>query len=379
MAKQRAAQSGRKSVKRDYVVAELTRLIREGEIKPGDRFPFRKELEERFGVTTVTLQQAFDALKRDGFVITRGRWGTFVAEHPPCLYNIGLVYYTHPSETVPWSRFYRAIAEEATRLERAGPWRFPVYYDITAPDTSPACQALLDDIRRGRLSGLIFTNTPYPIADSPILHETDLPRVGVMSGLLASFAHIPGVYPDNRDFMERGLRRLRELGCTRVALLNPNYHDDERVELFRHWVGTLGMETAPEWVQGIAPGSPEWGVNTLQLLFSRHMQARPDGLIVSDDHLVPQVITGLLTAGVSVPDEVQVVAHANFPLQDTDMLPVLRCGSAAREVLETCLERLEQIRDGAARPELTSVPALFEDEWRDRYRTAPEYRRVAQG
>ena len=53
---------------------ELTR----GEWKPGDRMPSETELITIYGVSRITVRQAFDLLVNDGFVYRRRGSGTFV-------------------------------------------------------------------------------------------------------------------------------------------------------------------------------------------------------------------------------------------------------------------------------------------------------------
>ena len=62
----------------------IDRLIRghvlSGVWSPGFRIPTRHQLEKQFSCSSVTLQRAIDRLVLDGFLVSRGRLGTFVVD-----------------------------------------------------------------------------------------------------------------------------------------------------------------------------------------------------------------------------------------------------------------------------------------------------------
>jgi len=55
-------------------------LIRNGELKPGDKIPSENELAEFLGVARSTIRMAVLVLQEDGYVITHQGKGTFVSE-----------------------------------------------------------------------------------------------------------------------------------------------------------------------------------------------------------------------------------------------------------------------------------------------------------
>ncbi|PUA79906.1 GntR family transcriptional regulator [Nocardioides currus] len=58
------------------------RAIRAGELAPGDRLPTVREVAAELGVSPATVSAAWQALRRTGVVVSRGRSGTFVRETP---------------------------------------------------------------------------------------------------------------------------------------------------------------------------------------------------------------------------------------------------------------------------------------------------------
>ena len=69
--------SGRAS---ELIVDQLRLLIREGQLKAGDRLPAERDLGEKFGVSRVTVREALRALEANGMVTIKvgARGGAFV-------------------------------------------------------------------------------------------------------------------------------------------------------------------------------------------------------------------------------------------------------------------------------------------------------------
>ena len=63
----------------ERVTAELRRRIEAGEWKPGQRIPSTGELAEQYDVSRALAGNAVKQLTAEGLLVTRRRWGTFVA------------------------------------------------------------------------------------------------------------------------------------------------------------------------------------------------------------------------------------------------------------------------------------------------------------
>ncbi|MGC4934991.1 aminotransferase class I/II-fold pyridoxal phosphate-dependent enzyme [Gordonia sp. DT30] len=61
------------------IAGAIGRMIRAGELVPGDRLPTVRHLAAQLGVSPATVSHGWKALARSGLVISRGRSGTFVA------------------------------------------------------------------------------------------------------------------------------------------------------------------------------------------------------------------------------------------------------------------------------------------------------------
>jgi DNA-binding transcriptional MocR family regulator len=64
------------------IAATIARLVRAGEIAPGERLPTVRDLAGELGVSPATVSGAWQALAGIGLVVSRGRAGTFVLPEP---------------------------------------------------------------------------------------------------------------------------------------------------------------------------------------------------------------------------------------------------------------------------------------------------------
>ena len=64
------------------VAAELREKIAHGELLPGEQVPSLDRLAETNSISRTTARRAIQVLMDEGLVISRPRWGVFVAERP---------------------------------------------------------------------------------------------------------------------------------------------------------------------------------------------------------------------------------------------------------------------------------------------------------
>ncbi|HYG57867.1 MAG TPA: FadR/GntR family transcriptional regulator [Symbiobacteriaceae bacterium] len=69
------------------IVEQISRMIREGVLRPGDRLPPERQLAEEFGVSRAAVREALSALGLMGLVEVRQGEGTFVRVSQESLVN----------------------------------------------------------------------------------------------------------------------------------------------------------------------------------------------------------------------------------------------------------------------------------------------------
>jgi DNA-binding LacI/PurR family transcriptional regulator len=355
---------GRPPERRDRVVNTLRERIVSGRLKPGDRLPTHKELEDYFEAAPPTILDAMAVLREAGFIESRPRRGTFVAAHPPHLTRFAL--------TFPWpvklevSQFARALSSEAARFN-SGDREFMIFHDICGHEDVEEYQLLLRHVNNDSLAGIVFGTSPNAFPSSleglPVLTKPGVPRVAISTP--SHEIPMPCVYVDLPSFLHRAFQALAEQGRRRLAILSlgNTIQGPPPFEVWRRLAGAHGLELKPQWVHAIQ-ASTAWAAGPLtHLLFdTRRAGNRPDALVITDDNLVPAATDGLKAARGKTPRDVHVIAHANFPYPTPSAVPVTRLGYDVRKLFAACVERLEQQRRGETPPAATVLPAVFEGE-----------------
>jgi len=352
------AKSTRPPIKQDAIVDELRSRILDGRLQPGDRLPTRAEIEVQFSASSVTVQRAFNRLSSEGFTEARGTQGTFVHTSPPHLSRFALLFPSGRNDG-NWVHFWNVMANVAPSLEEELGIDIQIRTRIDASIRSADLDAVVADCLSHRLAGLIFASPTFLVSDTPLTDEPGIPRVVISSNVLDNkdfYCVSPGGDP---PFGARALDHLAGLGCKRVAILSTPGRANE-LSAYHAELQKRRSRMKPEWYQLVHQGTPAAAANIAHLLFSRDLTDRADGLIITDDNLTEHACAGLLRAGVRVPDDLQIVAHCNFPPPTPSVLPVARLGYDIPRLLRTCIEVIQAVRRGEEADRLTWIPTQFE-------------------
>jgi len=347
------AKRGRSDDRFQEIAAELKKNIISGRWKPEMRVPTRRELCAKYGASPITIQNIIDQFVEDGFLKSDGRNGTHVMKTPPHHVNVALVF----PEDVAHNRFWRAISTVAKEGRTDGLkiiQRFNIKYNGWTDN--PDQNALIRDILRKRLMGIFFTSPPYLVDKTPIVTEHGIPRCALMAP--EGYSEISQLCPDGFSFQEKALACLKAKGRKRIAVVG---HPDISNLDWLDKMSAYGFVSGPHWIQGMSLGDTLPGCNLARLLFHDSRDKRPDGLIITDDNIVESVTKGIAESGVKFPQELDVIAHCNFPCIPPSSVPVVRLGYDAREVLELGLGFIRAMKEGAS-PTKATVKAVFEDE-----------------
>jgi DNA-binding LacI/PurR family transcriptional regulator len=257
------------------------------------------------------------------------------------------------------SLYYEAIERVAQDLERSNPaLRLPVFTWADLDERDRSYQQLLDVINRHALAGIIFGTTPFRFVDTPVLTEPGIPRIAMMTG--GSYHGMPRLEFAYQQWMSMAARHLVAHGRKRVAVVvgtsvgPPLVH--ERLAPLRD----AGLEVQDALVQAVTTDFPMWAASTAQLLMRGPASDRPDALIIDDDNLVESATAGLRAAGVSVPNDLTVVAHANLPYAPRAHVPVQFLGYRIDRGLRMCMEHIDAQRAGEHPANVLTLEPEFE-------------------
>jgi DNA-binding LacI/PurR family transcriptional regulator len=352
----------RSRAKHDRIVRAIRAEIVSGKLKPGMPLPGQAALSGRFGVSPMTVHLALRQLGQEGCIETRERVGTFVAQRPPHLHSYALVFWNDPvapHARIFWSKYYDAISQSAARLQRAGV-DLRVFHGVDEHADTEDRQRLIQLIESERLAGIVFVNVPNASVGSTILDRPGIPRVAF--GSESPYPHVQILRFDQGTWLSKAASHLASQGRRRVALMSFGLDERGEAEVARQ-LADHGLPIPDYWRQMVNPHDALSARRCAQLLMRGTDGSRPDALLILDDNLVDQALGGVLAAGLRVPEDVAVVAHANFPSAPTHAVPVQFLGYDIAEALKTAIRLIDRQRKGETVPHETSLPAVFEHDW----------------
>ena len=348
------------SPKQSEIVAELHRRIVSGRYAPGDRLPALAGIRREFDVSEVTAQRAVWHLREEGFLHVRPRQRTRVAKNPPHLCDFGFIL---PSGSK--QNFFLALQSEAEKLfSRPSADGFTrrsvICHDSHSAEGYEEIKDLEKRVQSQALAGLIFTIPPCMFDASPsLLTEPGIPRVTVSGPAINGVSRV-----QLGDILPKSLDYLAERGRQKIGFICSSHLPPEKVREHIHsQVSARGQTTADHWIQAVNLDSPKWASHVARVLLELDDPKRPDALVIKDDNLVPAATEGIAAASFSVPDDLDVVAHTNFPYPTRSAVAVKRIGSDVRRLLKVSVGLIERWRRGEEVPVTTSLEALFDHEF----------------
>ncbi|MCX7933941.1 MAG: GntR family transcriptional regulator [Planctomycetota bacterium] len=334
------------------MLKKIKAKIVEGEWKPGERLPTRRQLADQFGMGPHTVQAALDILQRDGFVTACGRLGTFVAQNPPHLRRLALAIPSPPDER--WNKFWKVLAESARALSHNGECEYEIY---AAADSNllqhPDYQRFLADVLEDRLAGILFASPPFLVAGTPLLEKAGIPRAAIMT------ARQNGVIPVilESGYLDKAAAIIARQQRKRLAVLGVPGMCDNALEVAeaakRH-----GLEFRPVWHQVGNQMCPEGAFSQAQMLALLPPACRPDSLFIADDNLAKPACQGLEEGGLVLGKDITVVTHWNFPGEDWPY-PAARMGFDSFAILRQAAEALLGWRKGISPPAEIKIPLII--------------------
>ena len=352
----------------ERILRAIRNQIVRGEMRPGDRLPTRSDISKQYSVSTFTAQAAFSSLERDGFVVSKGRSGTFVAPTLPHQSRVALVWprVLHPITGTLDSRFYDALHLAASRdfvmqADRSAPTASAaVAFDELGPmsdkESDDRFEQLLEAARSHRYAGM-FCPAIKPWMDQlvgvPGCPFVTLSCVRQDTSLAQPHARL---HLDYLRFFRAAAGCVRDRGAKRVAVISSGSLDNIGFHALETALESEGVRSCAKWVHMTEPRHAAWVGNLVELLFDSASSDTPDALIVDDDHLV-----GLAADAVKRvrPGRVPaVVALNNFPLEPP-ALPVAVdwVGPDGATILNLAIDIIGQVRRGNPLPiEPVSIP-----------------------
>jgi DNA-binding LacI/PurR family transcriptional regulator len=348
----------RASVQASQIAEDLRGDIVAGRLDAGQRIPTRVQIEKRFQASPVTVQRALDTLTEEGFVVSRGRQGTFVAERPPHRHRWALVFPLNPHVN-GWNRYFAGLLRESQKSLLATETLTPVFLVREGNQHYARDVArLVADLTCGRLAGCIYTLPMF--MKNEALQSSPRPSV-TLCGAIDSVQ--PAVV-NGGDWVELALSLLQTAGRRRLAYIG-SVPTARQLERHAEHIASHGMTLHRHWSIGINPDAQAVPLarDIVRLLLDRPGAERPDGLMVGDDNLLEAALQGIKELGLSTPRDLTVIAHANHPEPDQPAMPCIRLGLDLRQMLRAGLGLAMAVRDGG-KPKPVVLQPVTEPELR---------------
>jgi len=265
----------------------------------GDRLPTVLELAQRFDVSAHSITSALEIIFGEGLIEKSPGRGIRVAERRRPQRAVGIVseYDFLHSDGSP---YFRSLAYHVRRLLREEGVSSQFYIGHSLPGEKPeepTCEAFLSALGSDAFSGLVVLTAPDKQAWREIFQSNSLSVVGVNSDCKALL--------DYPAIVRAGLKSLRAEGCRRVALLG--WGQSVPSEIFASEARELGLETSPALIRhDLHPDEPGSGWEEFREIWTA-TQDKPDGLLITDDALLPDVAASIGELGICVPEQLRVV------------------------------------------------------------------------
>lgn len=348
---------GRPARESGSLVEYYRRRIVAGQLLTGQRLPSREQLARKHRVSLPTAQRAMAQLEAEGWIVSRGRQGTFVADRLPHQSRYALVLPYRREDTECFSLYYQALEAAAGYLQRQGEAEFLVVNADRRQVSGPVEQRLISEVRAHRVGGLIFADYPTSLLASRLFRERDLFHTAIT--FTGEYLGLPAATLDYGGWFKKAVGAAVAAGRSRIACLSAWPKNSSLHQAFLATLAWHDLEPRACWQQHGDPRATEWVSELAQLWMALPAGDRPDALLVTDDNFVEPVTDGLRAAGVAVPEEVLVIAHFNHPCWPKARVPVRWLGCDCVAVLRQARALIDAQRRGDSVGTLTMVPAVW--------------------
>lgn len=338
----------------DQAYAQLSQMAYN--LGPDARMPTFASLCAQTRVSKATLDAALGQLEAQGIILRRQGAGIFVSSQ--LKRSIALVCDPQFSLEPRLRGFWELIVREA-RLRVAGS-NFDLALHFSTLDTDatisgPALHsALIDDIREGRVQGVLTLGVPDETVE--LINERGTAVVAFGSQGPVS------VNMDILDVVKLGVEALAARGCRRVAMWSETWSGSEAekreekraaAQVFRHALTARGLEFHNNWLrpqarETAAPASFEQALQWVHDVFGSPRKSWPDGLLITNDILTRDVMPALQKLDIVPNRDIAIASHANTdspvlrPYEDD--LTLIEYDSA--EIVQAMFDQLETLLRG---------------------------------
>lgn len=326
---------------------QLTWLIINGSLKPGDRLPSVHVMGDRLGINLHTVRSAYRKMERDGLVITRQGRGTHVLP-----YDVGrfvLASRDQISNTIgvilpAWSNpFYhdflqgvQAVAEKhqtlifvsSTNDDPGAAWRDFFRFSAKNVDGILVVSHDVSDIFKSEIS-MQGQNSPLPYV------TVDWPGA---EGYTALVDLESAGYQATRHLIDHGHRRI---GLISFAMETANVQPVDRG--YQRALEEAGIPLDPAIVARVPRFDPASGAEGTRRLLAQ--DEPPTAIFAISDMMALGAMAATREAGLRIPQDIAITSFNNIPAAalvepqlTTVSAPIVQLGQEAMRMLQMLIE-----------------------------------------
>lgn len=288
------------------VVRGFTQAVRSGHYAPGEPIPSIRRIAKALGVSIIVVRNAVRRLAEEGLVIARPRRGIVVRQsEAPRPWRAHVLQLTWTPNTSFYFASRQRVFEE--RLREAGVGLSVVRFDQGERERGlPTVRSLAE---AGLADLAVFEGSASGVA--PLLCRRRIPFVQVFTPKPSPKA-VGSVVEDEGRAVEELVQHCKACGARRVlGVFKYKGRAGSRFAAALRSAGLAGEILTTGEASRLNPeGVEEAGLAAMAKYLGRG-RARPDLIYFADDYIGRGGLMALAWAGVRVPEDVQVITHAN--------------------------------------------------------------------
>ena len=276
----------------------------------GAKLPPEQRLAERFGVHVLTIREALRILQEGGVIQRQRAIGTRVIN--PLGGNwVSIVCEMDVFSPHSHSLFHRSVIYHLRHFLREAGLPSRVSIGESEPGSKSNTQLtsldFVADIEANRLAGVLALSvnpTDYWLKK---LEKQGVPTVGsnTLFPHCVMFAPLDDLNKALRSLLDFNRNRIAYIGWMDRSISNSNGLPAALDELQKCYPGILRKE----WIKcDMHPEHPGAGWEEFREIWASDKE-KPNGLIIDDEHLLPDVERALLEHGIRVPEDLIIVCH----------------------------------------------------------------------
>lgn len=344
----------RSPAKFDLACARLEKLAYERGAEA--RMPTFVELCEQAQVSKATLDAVLGQLEAQDVLVRRHGAGIFVS--PRLQRTVALVCDPHFSTEPHIRDFWQLLVSEAQARVTGGNQVLAFHFCTASPDpgSAPLHAGLMDDIRAGRVQGVLTVGVPQKAVE----------WISEQKVAVVAFAGLGPVSVNlhSERVVELGVQALAAQSCKSIAMWSAwfgaqssdsSFIWDEQRQALASALDAHHLRTRAQWLRpGLDDIPLEAGVEQAQLwvreVFGGPRPTWPDGLLITDDNLSRDVLAALSKAGVVPGRDIEIASHANSgsPILRGYEKDLTLIEFDSGEIVQSMFERLEALGRGEA-------------------------------